>query len=186
MAISQTCEQNRAMCLDDSCKEQRLASRDGVLLIRGKNQILLQNVAGNRKAIFVDKKPDCSIAAGFISASRLYIEPCSGSAFIADQNGSRLYRMPKFKYWDIASDKSGSRFAIFERGRSFWHEFGQGTYDELRLIVYRTDGGKRLFERKWSADSGERPDDERIGLSDDGLALYLCRPNSTPVTFAIK
>jgi hypothetical protein len=89
--------------------------------------------------------------------------------------------MPNFKYSDIVPNKSGTRLAAFERGRSAWHEFGQGTYDKLRLLVYSTADGKRLFEHNWSQASDEIVGQEKIELSDDGLTLSLHSQKGTQV-----
>lgn len=126
------------------------------------------------------------MGAGLIDASHIYIEPCSEGAFTADRNGKHLYAMPHFKFWDLASNKSETRFAVFERGRSFLHEFGQGTYDRLRVIVYRTDTGEKLFERKWSASATEHPVFEGVALSDDGSVVYLCREGGSPLSFSLS
>jgi hypothetical protein len=98
-------------------------------------------------------------------------------------SGTVQYKLHRFWYFEITPDKIGTRFAVFERGRSSWHELADGSYDKLRLLVYSTEDGKKLFERKWSQAAGEMVTEARIALSDDGSTLYL-RQNQT-TTFPI-
>ncbi len=182
----QVCETRRHRCFDASCREVELSVLGDRRLLRIDHQkIVLRAGNGNQTLIFADKKRGCSASAAFVSGSRVYVEPCSGDAFVSDTNGTRLYKMPKFRFWDIALNRSKTRFAVFERGSSAWHELGQDTYDKLRLAVYSTSDGKKIFERKWSAGWSEHPVDETIGLSDDGSVLYLCRDGASPEAFPI-
>jgi hypothetical protein len=66
-----------------------------------------------------------------------------------------------------------------------WHEIGQESYDKLRILVYSTEDGKKLFEHKWSQSAGEDVAGERIELSDDGVTLFLHRSTGT-VKFSIS
>ena len=185
-SVSQTCSSNQpSSCINTSCSEELESTRNGIELIRRHNEILLQSANGKRTHLYSDKKKECGVAAAVLNDSHFYIQSCSETPFVADRNGIRLYKMPNFKYWDIVSNTSGTTFAVFERGRSFTHEFGQGTYDRLRLVVYKTESGEKLFEHKWSASSSEAPTSEQIGLSDDGSILYLCRGGETPVQFQV-
>jgi hypothetical protein len=49
-----------------------------------------------------------------------------------------------------------------------------GTIDRVRVSVFQTSNGKKLFKLGWHA-RGELTRDGRIALSDDGLLLALVR-----------
>jgi hypothetical protein len=181
---SQVCVDKRVACLNESCSEERISSWENLTIVRtNNNRLFLQDSDGVRSFLYEGKK-SCSPAAAILNKSKIYIESCSGT-FVADTSGRRVYKMQGFKYWDIVPNRLGTRFAVFERGRSAWHEFGQGTYDKLRLLVYETDNGEKLFDHKWAASQTEHPGQERIGLSEDGSTLYLCPASGPSVEFRI-
>jgi hypothetical protein len=181
--IPQVCVSKQPSCLNESCKEEWLSSWHDDSIVRvNHNQLFLQALDGRRTLLYRDKV-SCSASAAFLDSSHIFVQSCAG-AFVLNSNGVRLYRMPRFKFWDIASNTVGTRFAVFERGSSAWHEFGQGSYDKLRLLVFRTDTGEQLFERKWGASPDEDPISERVGLSDEGT-LYLCRKEGPPLSFPV-
>lgn len=165
-------------------KERALTQWQDFSIVQADKQLFLVAASGQRTHLYTDKKQHCSVAASFLNKDHIYIETCSRGAFVADLSGAVRYRMPSFKYWDIVSSKSGTRFAVFERGRSAWHEFGQGTYDKLRLLVYLTADGKKLFEHRWRQSADEVVEQEKIELSDDGSSLFLHSQKGTQ-TFSI-
>ena len=122
---------------------------EDISVVRADNQLFLQDSSGIRKHLYTDKNPHCSVDASFLSKTRVYLQTCSHGAFVADLGGTAVYTMPNFRYCDVVADKSGTRFAVFERGRSAWHEFGQDSYDKLRVLVYSTADGKKLLQHKW-------------------------------------
>jgi hypothetical protein len=162
-------------------KERIIAHREDLSVVRVGSQLFLLTPAGQRTPLYTDKNTYCSVAASFLNNDHIYLQTCSKGAFVSDLNGAVLYRMHNFKYSDIAPNKSGTRFAVFERGRSAWHEFGQGTYDKLRLLVYSTADGKRLFEHKWRQAADEIVGREKIELSDDGSTLSFHSQKGTQV-----
>jgi hypothetical protein len=171
-------------------KDQALLTKEGVIthwkdfsVVRADNQLFLVAASGQRTHLYTDKKQHCSVTASFLNEDHIYIETCSRGAFVADLGGAVRYKMPSFKYWDVVSDKLGTRFAVFERGRSPWHEFGQETYDKLRLLVYSTADGKKLFERRWKQSADEVVGQEKIELSDDGSTLFLHSQKGTQTFF---
>jgi hypothetical protein len=181
--IPQVCVSKQPSCLNESCREVWLSSWHDDSIVRvNHNQLFLQALDGRRTLLYRDKV-SCSDAAAFLDSSHIFVQSCAG-AFVLNSNGVRLYKMPRFEFWDIASNSAGTKFAVFERGRSAWHQFGDGSYDKLRLLVFRTDTGEKLFERKWGASPDEDPISERVGLSDEGT-LYLCRKERPPLSFPV-
>jgi hypothetical protein len=162
-------------------KERVLSHWEYLSVVRVGSQLFLLSAAGQRTQLYTDKKAHCSVAASFLNKSHIYIQTCNKGSFVSDLNGAVLYKMPNFKYSDIVPNKLGTRFAVFERGRSAWHEFGQGTYDKLRLLVYSTADGKRLFQHKWSQAPDEIVGHEKIELSDDGSTLSFQNQKGTQI-----
>jgi hypothetical protein len=172
MALAQTPDRKKPPdVMAEFMKERMITQWEDLSVARADSQLFLISASGQRKQLYTDKKAHCSVAASFLNKDQIYLQTCSKGAFVSDLSGAVLYRMPNFKFSDIVPNKSGTRFAVFERGPSAWHEFGQGTYDKLRLLVYSTADGNRLFEHKWSQAPDEIVGQEKIELSDDGSML---------------
>lgn len=153
--------------------EEHLISRlEGISLLQIDNQLFIQYENGVRAQLYTDKKQHCPSRATFLNRTRVFIEGCS-QTFVADLSGVVQYKLHRFWFFDIAPNRMGTRFAVFERGRSAWHDLSDGSYNKLRLLVYSTEDGKKLFERKWSQAPGELILGAQVALSDDGSTLYL-------------
>jgi hypothetical protein len=159
-------------------KEHVMSRWENTSVIRIDYQLFIQFEDGRRVPLYTPQEPRCISKAALLNSSRVFIEGCS-RAFVADLNGGLQYKLQKFRFFDLVPNRMGTRFAVFERGRSAWHELSNGSYDKLRLVVYSTKDGKKLFERKWSESPGELVIGARIALSDDGSTLYLQQGQTT-------
>jgi hypothetical protein len=164
-------------------KEYVMSRRENLSVIQINFQLFIQFENGRRTHLYTDKKPRCILRATLLNSSRVFVEGCSRT-FVADLNGVIQYKLHRFSFFDIAPNRTGTRFAVFERGRSAWHDLANSSYDKLRLLVYSTKNGKKLYERKWRQAPQELVDEARISLSDDGSTLYLQQNQTT--TFSIS
>jgi hypothetical protein len=108
----------------------------------------------------------------FLSDDRILVFNCDMKTLVVDRSGRQAYGLPTFSMPWFALDREGSRFAVYERDSSFFHQF-EGT-DRLRLRVYRSSDGKELFKLRWRP-GNEAFNDGRVALSDDGALLALLR-----------
>ncbi|MGO9086050.1 MAG: hypothetical protein ACLP6G_10460 [Terriglobales bacterium] len=163
-------------------QEHVISRWEDISVVQIDNQLFIQSEKGDRTHLYTDKKQHCPSRATLLNRTRVFIEGCT-STFVADLSGAVQYKFHRFWYFEIAPNRTGTRFAVFERGRSSWHELADGSYDKLRLLVYSTEDGKKLFERKWSQAAGEMVTGAQIALSDDGSTLCLHQNQTT--TFSI-
>jgi len=163
-------------------KQYEMSRRENLSVIQINFQLFIQFENGRRTHLYTDKKPRCILRATVLNSSRVFVEGCSRT-FVADLNGVIQYKLHRFSFFDIAPNRTGTRFAVFERGRSAWHDLANSSYNKLRLVVYSTKDGKKLYERKWSQAPHELVEEARISLSDDGSTLYLQQNQTT--TFSI-
>lgn len=184
-AVAQQHERTPPPDINAVRKTERVVTRwEDLSVVRSDNQLFLQSSSGGRTHLYTDKKERGFVAATFLDKTHIYLETSSHGVFVSDLGGAVLYKLPRFKYADVVPNRLGTRFAVFERGRSAWHEFGQESYDRLRLLAYSTADGKRLFERKWSQAANENVEKENIELSDDGQTLFLHGQSGTQ-TFSV-
>lgn len=162
--------------------EHEISRWEDISVVQVDNLLFVRSEKGARTHLYTDRKQHCPSRATLLSRTHVFIEGCS-QTFVADLNGVVQYKLHRFWFFEIAPNKMGTCFAIFERGRSAWHEFSDGRYDKLRLVVYSTEDGKKLFERKWKQASGEKVIGAKIDLSDDGSTLYLREDRTT--TFSV-
>jgi hypothetical protein len=163
-------------------KEHVMSRWENISVIQINYQLFMQFENGRRVHLYTDDKARCFLRAALLSPSRVFIEGCSRT-FVADLSGVVQYELHSFVFFDVVPNLMGTRFAVFERGRSTWHDFANGSYNKLRLLVYSTEGGRKLYTRKWSQAPGEQVVEARISLSDDGSTLYLHQNRTT--TFSI-
>jgi len=163
-------------------KEHVMSRWEKTSVIQIDYQLFIQFENGRRVHLYTDEKPRCFLRAALLNPSRVFIEGCSRT-FVAGLSGVVQYTLHRFLFFDIVPNRMGTRFAVFERGRSAWHDFANGSYNKLRLLVYSTDDGRKLYTRKWSQSPGELIVEARISLSDDGSTLYLHQNRTT--TFSI-
>lgn len=163
-------------------KEHVMSRWENISVIRIDDQLFVQFENGHRSHLYIDRKPRCLSRAALLNSTRVLVEGCSRT-FVADLTGVVQYKLHRFWFYDIATNRGGTRFAVFERGRSAWHDFANESYNKLRLVVYSTADGKKLYERKWSQAPDEMVVEASISLSDDGSTLYLHQNRTT--TFSI-
>ena len=158
--------------------EHEISRWEDISVVQVDNQLFVQSEKGGRAHLYTDKKQHCPSRATLLNRTRVFVEGCS-KVFVADLSGNIRYKLRRFWFFEIAPNKMGTRFAIFERGRSAWHEFNDGSYDKLRLVVYSTEDGRKLFERKWKQAPDEPVIGAKIDLSDDGSTLYFHEDRTT-------
>jgi len=159
-------------------KEHVMSRWENTSVIQIDYQLVIQFENGRRVHLYTDKKPRCFLRAALLNPSRVFIEGCSRT-FVADLSGVVQYKLHSFVFFDIVPNRMGTRFAVFERGRSAWHDLADGSYNKLRLLVYSTEDGRKLYTRKWSQAPDELIIEARISLSDDGSTLYLHQNQTT-------
>lgn len=109
----------------------------------------------------------------FVGDGQILVNQCNGKALVLNTKGTKLYSFPKLSEAFIALNDEGTRFAAFERSSSFLHEF-EGT-NRLKVKVFRSADGRKIFERKWHLGDGDGISDGRIALSNDGSLLAIAR-----------
>jgi hypothetical protein len=97
---------------------------------------------------------------------------CNGKKAVVDKSGKHLYHIATSDAY-ATPNAQGDRFVVYDRRESFFHQF-EGT-DQLRVIVYRSSDGKKLFEKRWHPAKYEGGHDGRVALSDDGLILAMVK-----------
>ena len=166
-------------------KEYVMSRRENLSVIQINFQLFIQFENGRRTHLYTDKKPRCILRATLLNSSRVFVEGCSRT-FVADLNGVIQYKLHRFSFFDIAPNRTGTRFAVFERGRSAWHDLANSSYDKLRLLVYSTKNGKKLYERKWRQAPQELVDEARISLGRRVNALPAAESNYDVLHFCGK
>lgn len=159
-------------------KEHVMSRWGNITVVQVDYQLFVQFKEDPRVHLYTDKKPRCVLRATLLNSGRVFIQGCSRT-FVADLSGVVQYKLRRFWFFDIATNQIGTRFAVFERGRSAWHDFANGSYDKLRLMVYSTGDGKKLYERRWRQEPDELVTEARIALSDYGSTLYLYQNRTT-------
>ncbi len=110
----------------------------------------------------------------FVGDDQILVNQCNGKALVLNTKGRKLYSFPRLSMAYIALSDQGTRFAAYERSSSFLHEL-EGTTNRLKVRVFRSSDGKKIFERKWHRAEGEGTNDGQIALSNDGSRLAIVR-----------
>jgi len=118
----------------------------------------------------------------FVGDSYILVFLCDLKGIVFNTQGERIYEMAALSFPYIAVNSAGTRFAVYERDESFWHEL-EGTTNRVRVEVYQSSTGKKLLELRWRV-NGESTRDGRVGLSDEGSLLAIIRSGEVLV-FAI-
>ena len=135
-------------------------------------QLVLLDLNGQRRTIFSDKSV---ITAVFLNSDRILLTRFKRKNIVIDRAGDIKYTLPSYLYADYIPDQTGTRFVVYERGRSISHQLSDGSYNKMRVAVFSTDHGEKLFEYKWSALKNEDVHGFGVRISDDGSKLYLER-----------
>jgi len=110
----------------------------------------------------------------FVGDHYILLFPCSGKNVVVDKQGRKVYELPNLSNPYVAPNLEGTRFATYERDASFFHSF-EGTTNKLRVKVFHSSDGKKLFEYRWNVSDDEGISDGRVALSDDGSQVALVR-----------
>lgn len=121
-------------------------------------------------------------APQFIGDSYILIFLCDLKSIVVNTQGERIYEMAALSFPYVAVNHTGTRFAVYERDESFWHEL-EGTTNRVRVKVFQSSTGKKLLELRWRV-NGESTRDGRLALSDEGSLLAIIRSGEVLV-FAI-
>ena len=92
---------------------------------------------------------------------------------VINSEGKQVYQLPVFDFPYVTVSSGGTRFAVFERSASFFHEL-TGTTNRARVSVFQTSNGKKLFKLAWHL-NGESIANGRVALSDDGFQVAVVR-----------
>ena len=111
-----------------------------------------------------------SDSPNFLGDDRILIHLCNHRHIVVDKKGRKIYDLPALSLPYIAPALRGDRFVVYERDTTLFHQF-EGT-NRLRVKVFRSSDGKKLFEYRWTP-SNERTNDGRVALSDDGSLVAL-------------
>src|SRR5262249_19096872 len=103
---------------------------------------------------------------------------------VLNRNGAVLYKIPNYDDAYYFTSKSETRFAVYEQGRSVWHQLSDGSYDRMRVVVHSLVDGRKLFEYRWKQEKDEAVGFGNMSLSDDGSKLFLDR-TTKQLTFDI-
>lgn len=132
-------------------------------------EFYLQEPAKERVLIFRAHKKCQPGDPRFISDELILLWPCNNNV-VVDKAGRKVYDMPRLTWYWLAVNRQGTRFAVYERDLTFFSLYT----NRLRVKVFRSSDGKKLFDYRWHVDD-EATNDGRIALSDDGLLLAILR-----------
>jgi hypothetical protein len=132
-------------------------------------EFYLQDLGKEKVLIFRARKRCQPGAPRFISDQLILLRPCNDNV-VVDKKGRKVYDMPRLSFYYLTMNRDGTRFAVYERDESFFHQF-EGT-DRLRVKVFRSSDGTKLFDYRWHL-ADEATNDGRIALSDDGSLLGM-------------
>jgi len=135
-------------------------------------QLFLLTDKAERKTLFTDKT---AISAVFLNSDHILITRWKRKSIVVDLEGAVRYKLPGYVYADYIPDRTGARFAVYERGKSISHQLNEGSYNRMRVVVFSTNDGKKLLEYKWSASKSEDVRGFGVRFSDDGTTLYVDR-----------
>ncbi|HYL92741.1 MAG TPA: hypothetical protein VEW69_06245, partial [Alphaproteobacteria bacterium] len=97
--------------------------------------------------------------------------------------GEQVYALPKLSDAYVIPNHNGTRFVTYERIASFLCLVCET--EKLRVQVFRSADGKKLFEYQWRlSDAPDSISSGRVALSDDGALVALIRGEEVLV-FAI-
>lgn len=108
----------------------------------------------------------------FVGDGYILLKPCKAKPIVVNEQGQKIYEMPKLADAYIAPNRNGSSFATQERDSSFLGQFKDIT-DKKRMRVFRTSDGKQLFEYRLPEVEKDSLNDGRVALSDDGAMVAL-------------
>jgi hypothetical protein len=127
--------------------------------------------------------------AEIISPELSYGSDYDKRQFVVYSNGKEKYRISpdEFGCWDICvvSNRTGSRFAILEKGQSWGTKIATALQpwlddyptDKKVIRVFAAQSGKKLFELAWAepqpCPAPSFDDSERVAFSDDGEMLAV-------------
>lgn len=167
MAIEQVCDQ-------ESCKESPGAPR-----IRSVKYYLKRP---DTAPVLLFEEHCLGTPPLFLADEYILFVQCDLKNVVVNDQGKQLYQLPAFAFPFVAVSRDGTRFAVYERDVSFWHGLA-GTTDRIRVSVFQTLNGKKLFKLGWHT-NGEAAEEGQMSLSDDGSLLAVVRSGEVLV-FAI-
>jgi len=109
----------------------------------------------------------------FISDDYILLRPCNNN-MVVNKEAKKIYDMPNLGWYYLTLNREGTRFAVYQRNVSFWHEL-EGTTNRLRVRVFRSSDGRKLFDYPWHTNGDDPNYDGRIALSDDGSLVAIIR-----------
>lgn len=180
-------------CHDSLWKEPLLRERGGHIVARWK-QMAIEQVCdvescseppgqpAVRDVKYYLKKPNnrsvllfhdhcLSDSPAFIGDEYILFFSCNSKDVVVNSDGEPVYSLPALAFPYIAVNRGGTRFAVYERDESFFHEL-EGTTDRVRVKVFQSSNGKKMFEARWHT-KGESTRDGRVALSDNGSLLAV-------------
>ena len=113
-----------------------------------------------------------AIGPRFVGDNYILLNRCGARNVVVDKRGQKLYEMLRLVDPYIATNREGTRFVVYERDSSFLGQFND-TSDKKRIKVFRSSDGKKLLEYRWGLVDGDRLNDGRVALSDDGSLAAL-------------
>jgi hypothetical protein len=119
----------------------------------------------------------------FVGEQQILLTLCNGKQIVVNKQGQKIYDFPKLIDPYITSNMQGTRFVVQERNQSLLGQLNDTT-DKKRMKVFRSSDGKKLFEYRWGQVDGDRLNDGRVALSDDGSMVALIRGNEV-MLFAV-
>jgi hypothetical protein len=119
----------------------------------------------------------------FVSDDYVLLTLCDLKNIVVNKQGQKVYDLPKLSDPYITLNREGTRFAAYERDSSFFSEL-EGTTNRLRVKVFRSSDGEKLFEYHWRP-KYDRTNDGRVALSDDGSLVALVQAGDILI-FALR
>ncbi len=159
-----------------STQEQILASNPSAEVVSSNLRKLYLKSNGNIIPLG-ESKTNCSFLAKPIGSQDFVIGICGEKLNkVIDSQGNTRFTLPAFEWATYVANNQETYFAVYERGRSFWHDLGDKPYDKMRLLVYSLSDGKKVLEYRWKAEQDERVDYSfAVKFSEDGSKLRLER-----------
>jgi hypothetical protein len=158
------------MAIEEVCDRESCSEPPGSPAVRNVKYYLRRP---DEKPVLLFQDHCLNPAPQFLGDKYIFFFRCNLKGVVINSDGEQVYQLPVFTFPYVVASGAGTRFAVYERDESLFHQLTD-TIDRVRVSVFQTSDGKELFKLGWHT-RGESTRDGRIALSDDGTLLAVVR-----------
>lgn len=154
-----------------SCWKQMVIEQIGGIGLRhvGESEYYLH--ARGKERVLLLREP-CNVDPQFAGDRQIVVGLCKGENLVVDEQGKKIYDLPRLSEPHIAPNRESTRFVVHECYGSIFQIEGA---DKRRVRVFRTSDGRKLFEYRWNLHGADGCEEGRAALSEDGSLVALLR-----------